>query len=42
MSFYRKTFDILLKKYKFLLFDSLGKQTKIKRIDYRNCKDITA
>ena len=25
MSFYRKTFDILLKKYKFLLFDSLEK-----------------
>ena len=42
MSFYRKTFDILLKKYKFLLFDSLGKQTKIKILAHSQCKDITA
>ena len=42
MSFYRKTFDILLKKYKFLLFDSLGKQTKIKILAHSHCKDITA
>ena len=41
MSFYRKTFDILLKKYKFLLFDSLGKNnTKKETIPYPICSVV--
>ena len=41
MSFYRKTFDILLKKYKFLLFDSLGENnTKKETIPYSICSVV--